>query len=70
MILTVGFAVLAFSTFRVNAQLGLLTALAILVALPVDLLLLPALLMQGHKSKSTNETKEVTDHEQVLAAAS
>jgi predicted RND superfamily exporter protein len=58
LILAVGFAVLAFSTFRINAQMGLLTALAILVALPVDFLLLPSLLMIGHKTR-----KEVKSHE-------
>ena len=43
-ILAVGFAVLGASAFRINAQMGLLTSLAILIALPVDFLLLPALL--------------------------
>jgi predicted RND superfamily exporter protein len=46
-ILVIGFAVLTFSAFRVNAEMGALTAMAILIALVVDLLLLPALLMLG-----------------------
>jgi predicted RND superfamily exporter protein len=67
LILVIGFAVLAFSTFRINAQMGLLTALAIAMALPVDFLLLPSLLMIGHRTR-----KEVKDHETetVLAPAS
>jgi len=66
-ILAFGFGVLAFSTFRVNEQMGLLTALTILIALPVDLLLLPALLMIGHKAPAK---KEVESHEQLLVPAS
>ena len=64
-ILAVGFAVLALSTFRVNAEMGLLTALAIVVALPVDFLLLPSLLMVGHGAR-----QEVTRNETALATAS
>jgi outer membrane lipoprotein-sorting protein len=55
-ILAFGFGVLALSTFRVNAQMGLLTALAILIALPVDFLLLPSLLMIGARTQSEHET--------------
>jgi predicted RND superfamily exporter protein/outer membrane lipoprotein-sorting protein len=44
-ILAAGFAVLAGSTFLINSQMGLLTAMTIVVALFVDLLLLPAILM-------------------------
>ena len=50
-ILSLGFAVLAASTFRVNAEMGLLTALAIVIAVVVDFLLLPALLLIGHKKE-------------------
>ncbi len=50
-ILAVGFAVLAASTFKINAEMGLLTALAIVIALAVDFLLLPSLLLIGHKSE-------------------
>ena len=48
-ILAVGFGVLAFSAFRINAQMGLLTMMSIVLALATDLLLLPALLMIGHR---------------------
>lgn len=44
-VLVVGFLVLAISTFKLNADMGLVTALTIGVALLVDFLLLPPLLM-------------------------
>jgi predicted RND superfamily exporter protein len=43
-VLGLGFAVLAFSDFRLNAGLGILTAIVIFAALLADLLLLPGLL--------------------------
>jgi predicted RND superfamily exporter protein len=52
-ILTAGFLVLALSTFRINFELGLLTAIALMLALLTDFFLLPALLLWGHK-----ETRE------------
>ena len=51
MILTVGFSVLAVSTFKVNAEMGLLTAIAIVLALIFDFLFLPALLLLGKRDK-------------------
>jgi hypothetical protein len=54
-ILASGFAVLAASTFRINAQMGLLTALAIVIALAVDFLLLPSLLMIGYRKPTRKE---------------
>jgi len=53
-ILALGFAVLAASTFRINAEMGLLTALAIVIALAVDFLLLPALLLIGHRKEKVH----------------
>lgn len=50
-ILSLGFAVLAASTFRINAEMGLLTALAVVIALVVDFLLLPALLLIGSQER-------------------
>lgn len=44
-ILVTGFMVLVFSTFKMNADMGLLTAITISVALIIDFLLLPPLLM-------------------------
>ncbi|MGR3343464.1 MAG: efflux RND transporter permease subunit [Paracoccaceae bacterium] len=49
-----GFAMIAFSTFQVNAQLGLLTAITVIVAMFFDFLVLPAiLLLGGDRTKST-----------------
>ena len=59
-ILAFGFGVLAFSAFRINAQMGLLTMLTIILALATDLLLLPALLMVGHRT--SRKEKTVTKH--------
>ncbi len=45
LVLTLGFTVLAQSTFRINADMGLLTAITICIALIIDFLFLPPLLM-------------------------
>ncbi len=45
-ILAFGFAVLGYSSFEINSSMATLTAIAILIALVVDFLLLPPLLMQ------------------------
>ncbi len=60
LILAAGFALLAASTFRINAEMGLLTALAIVAALLVDFLLLPALLMVGYRQPHTSENQDET----------
>jgi len=44
-VLAAGFAVLATSTFKLNSDMGLMTAIAIVFALILDFLLLPALLL-------------------------
>jgi uncharacterized protein len=51
-ILVIGFAYLATSHFKVNADMGLLTALAIAFALVFDFLFLPSLMLLGDKSSS------------------
>ena len=66
LILAAGFALLAASTFKINAEMGLLTALAIVVALVVDFLLLPAILMIGYRHP---ETEEECDENFVTQAA-
>jgi predicted RND superfamily exporter protein len=43
-ILASGFCILAMSSFKVNMETGVLTAIAVIVALILDFLLLPALL--------------------------
>lgn len=45
LVLVAGFAILTLSTFKLNADMGLVTAITIAVALIVDFLLLPPLLM-------------------------
>ena len=57
-ILMCGFAMLATSSFRVNAEMGLLTVIAIFIALLVDFFLLPALLMIGYRKEETHYEHE------------
>ncbi len=45
MVLIAGFGVMATSSFKVNAEMGLLTAVTIFIALVIDFLFLPPLLM-------------------------
>ncbi|MFA0553433.1 RND family transporter [Vibrio lentus] len=53
-VLVAGFSVLAMSSFRLNSDMGLLSAIVIFIALVVDFILLPSLLMifdkQSHYS--------------------
>lgn len=52
LILASGFFVLFFSSFKINQEMGLLTGLAVIVALFFDFLILPAMLvMFGKKNK-------------------
>jgi len=53
-ILAIGFSVLSYSTFKINSEMGMLTALTIGIALLFDFTVLPALLMLGRKE--TTET--------------
>lgn len=52
LIVGVGFAMIAMSTFQVNAQLGLMVAITVVVALVFDFLVLPALLLIGAQNSS------------------
>jgi len=54
-VLVAGFSVLAQSSFRMNAEMGLLTAVTIFVALVVDFLFLPPLLMAIEKNKKKKQ---------------
>jgi predicted RND superfamily exporter protein len=55
-ILIAGFAVLSFSTFKINATLGQLTAITLFMAIVVDFLLLPALLITlDRKSRAARD---------------
>jgi predicted RND superfamily exporter protein len=66
-ILVSGFAFLALSTFKVNLEMGLLTAIAILVALVFDFLILPALLLVGHQSTNKGEIYDEISHDNKYA---
>lgn len=66
-ILSFGFAVLALSSFRINAQMGLLTTLAIVLALVIDFFLLPALLMVGER-KTEKESQTMKMNRRLSAA--
>ena len=50
-VLAAGFSVLMMSTFKLNFELGLITAMTITIALIVDFLLLPALLLTFDKGR-------------------
>jgi predicted RND superfamily exporter protein len=64
-VLVAGFMVLAQSTFKLNADMGLLTGITILIALVVDFLFLPALLLKLDSDKQeesiTNTTTKLDD---------
>lgn len=60
-ILVIGFAYLATSNFKINADMGLLTALAIAFALIFDFLFLPALLMRGSGKLIAAKPAETND---------
>jgi len=53
-ILTIGFAVLTASTFKINSEMGQLTAMAVAMACIFDFLFLPAVLMIGKKKDEAN----------------
>ncbi|MCH6550258.1 MAG: MMPL family transporter [Proteobacteria bacterium] len=65
-ILVVGFAVLTASAFKLNADMGLMTILAIVFALILDFLFLPTLLLIGSKEE---DTQSVGNAEPVLVSA-
>ncbi len=57
-VLVIGFSYLATSHFKINADLGLLTALAIMLALLFDFLFLPALMLLGADKLITGKTNK------------
>ena len=59
LVLVAGFTVLAQSAFSLNADMGLLTAITIFIALIVDFLFLPPLLMAIEGDKEALETASV-----------
>lgn len=58
LVLCCGFAILALSTFRMNGDMGLVTAITIAVALIVDFFLLPPLLMWLDKDDESLSSDE------------
>lgn len=65
LILATGFAILATSNFLPNSTMSLLTTIAIVLALPIDLLLLPLLVLMVDRDKTakteTYDPKEIED---------
>jgi len=59
-VLIAGFLVLAFSSFKLNSGMGLLTALVIGLALLADFLLLPTLLMKIEENSNEKNTTAAT----------
>ena len=55
-VLIAGFLVLTFSAFKLNSDMGLLTALVIALALLADFLLLPTLLMKIEEKSDEKNT--------------
>jgi len=68
-VLVAGFGVMATSTFKVNADMGLLTAVTILIALIIDFLFLPPLLMLLKSRKDKEAEKAVAMEKSQLAQA-
>jgi len=62
-----GFLMISFSTFQINAQLGLLTATTVIVALFFDFLVLPAILLLGSDRTNTSATKGDSNAETIPA---
>ncbi len=54
LVLVAGFMILSLSTFELNASMGLMTSIIIVVALILDFLLLPPLLMKIDAAKETD----------------
>ncbi|MBA5762643.1 MMPL family transporter [Vibrio sp. 404] len=68
-VLVAGFLVLAMSSFRLNADMGLLSAVVIFIALVVDFVFLPALLMRFDKADYTVNEPELQNSHSTLASA-
>ncbi|WP_199481645.1 efflux RND transporter permease subunit [Vibrio owensii] len=70
-VLVAGFSVLALSSFRLNADMGQLSAIVIFIALVVDFLFLPTLLMLFDKvaySQNTGTKKTPSESEKNVTA--
>ncbi|WP_420791590.1 efflux RND transporter permease subunit [Enterovibrio qingdaonensis] len=58
-VLVAGFSVLATSVFRLNADMGMLSAMVIFIALVVDFVLLPAVLLVADRKPYARESEEL-----------
>ncbi|GAL04162.1 predicted exporter of the RND superfamily [Photobacterium aphoticum] len=59
-VLVCGFGVLALSSFRLNADLGLLSALVISIALVVDFIVLPAVLLMFDRQQYASDSPDLS----------
>lgn len=70
-IVSVGFAMLGLSTFRVTSYMGLMTSLTIAIALLIDFLLLPALLLAFDRAGADDRSAQPAyDRDTLPAVAS
>ena len=60
-ILTLGFLVLAMSPFRLNSDMGLMTSITITLALILDFIILPALLLLFDRVPTPTQKAQTTD---------
>jgi predicted RND superfamily exporter protein len=60
-VLAAGFFILALSHFKVNADMGIMTALTIIIALIIDFLFLPPLLMQFEPQTQSSDVKQLEE---------
>jgi predicted RND superfamily exporter protein len=65
-VLAAGFSVLMLSTFKLNFELGLITAMTITIALVVDFLLLPAMLLTFDTADCSPAVNDDTDSDPTL----
>lgn len=68
--LATGFGILGFSSFEINSSMGILTAIAIGLALILDMFLLPALLLLIDNPKRTAATNNANNTESPINTAS
>lgn len=64
LVLTIGFLVLSMSSFALNSDMGMLTAIIIVVALAVDFLFLPAFLIVFDRKNTKEQANEVAEQTQ------
>ncbi|WP_207061986.1 RND family transporter [Motiliproteus sp. SC1-56] len=61
LVLATGFLIMALSSFNMNSDMGLLSAITIVIALAVDFLLLPPLLLRLDRKQDRNRTPAAAD---------